>query len=280
MFNLTFYNERGTITFGGGSSNSNFKIIQTDGLSFCGKTYNSVSYYNCDGQETVSENMNPRVITLKGDFELGQNYQTELSSALAVLNKEGTVEVQTRYDSRRIKARCTDFVEGEKQGKFMPFTMQFICDDPYFESSSSYIVPLYRTVANISSDFTFPAPFSFRTTRRNIFVSSNAETEPVFYIDVGASPGGDIEIKNHTSGERLKLNYTPLANDYITVDVKNRRIYNQSGESIVHLLSDDSFFDGFHLYPGDNDVEVLIGSVNTTLDVTCRYNEKFLEAVF
>lgn len=275
---ITFYNEVGSVVFGGGKTSSRFKIIEIDGLGFCGKSYDFVSYYNTDGQDTISEKIMPRTVTIKGDFEFSDNTE-EFAEALSVLNKKGTLEVESGNIKRKIDARCTDFLQGERQGKFLPFSIQFICDEPYFESSTAYMVPVYRTIPNINSEFSFPDYFSKRISRRNLFIDSNAETEPIFLIVAGNNPIGEMEIVNHTSGERLKINYEPFSNDYITVDVKNRKIYNQAGESLISYLSDDSFFDGFHLYPGDNDVEVLIGTANDKLDVVCKYNNKYLEAV-
>ena len=140
-------------------------------------------------------------------------------------------------------------------------------------------MPIFKVIPRLNSDFVFPDMFSERVTRRNVFINSNAETEPLILINSGRHPSGYLCIKNHTSGESLTINYAPLQSEFITVDVKNRKIFNQDGDNLLPYLADDSFFDGFHLYPGDNDIEVTIGTANTELEVFLRYYERFLEAV-
>ena len=278
MFEITFYNENGRVVFGGGKSDSPFRVIKTDGLGFPEKKYVTVSYEDTPGQETVSEQVKPRTVTLSGDCFISGDY-TEYSTAISVLNKPGVLEVHTKNGVRCIDARCTTFVEGDKKGNYLPFTVQFICDKPYFRNGEQTETPLYKVMPNLTKDFTFPDRFSYRITRRNILISSNAETEPVFIIEVGSDANGNIEIINNTSGEKLKLNYEPLRNECITVDVENRKIYNQEGDNLLSYLADDSFFNGFHLYPGENDCEVNLDYGTVDLKVYIRYNEKFLEAI-
>jgi phage-related protein len=280
MFEIIFYNSCGRVIFGGGRAESRFRIIETDGLGLSGKSYKNCTFENCNGQETVEVHTNARVITLKGDFFMGQNYIDDYKNALSVLDKEGYLELKTGADTVRIKAYCTQFLPLEKKGVYMPFTVQFVCDDPYFESAEGYEVPIYKTIALLDSDFEFPGAFSERITRRNIYINSSAETEPIIIIKSGRNPSGILHIQNHTSGEYIDINYEPLSDEYITVDVKNRRIFNQNGDNLLNYIADDSFFDGFHLYPGDNDIEVHIGTANTELEVMVMYNERFLEAVY
>ena len=279
MLEIIFYNSCGSVVFGGGKSESRWRLIDTDGLGLSGKSYRSCTFENCPGQETVEVHKNARTVTLKGDFFMEDGYLSEYKNVLSILDKEGTLEIRGRGERVRIKAYCTQFLPLEKKGDYLPFTVQFVCDEPYFESAAGYEIGVYRTIPNLSSEFVFPGAFSERITRRNIYISSNAETEPVIIINAGRTPSGILHIHNHTSGEKLNINYEPLGGDFITVDVRNRKIFNQDGENLLSYLADDSFFDGFHLYPGDNEIEVLIGTANTELEVIMRYNERFLEAV-
>ena len=280
MFEIIFYNSRGSVVFGGGKSESCWRIIKADGLGLSGKSYKSCTFFGSLGQETVDVHRNARTVTLKGDFFMEAEGLDTLKEALYVLDEAGTLEIRNRGEALRINAYCTQFMPLEKEGKYLPFTVQFVCDEPYFESACSYEVPIYKTVALLDCDFQFPAAFSQRITRRNVYITSTAEVEPIITINAGRNPGGNLHIVNHTSGESLNINYEPLANECITVDVKNRRIFNQNGDNLLHYLADESFFDGFHLYPADNDIEVNIGTANTELEVMLRYNECFLEAVF
>ena len=279
MFEIIFYNGEGSVTFGGGKSESNWRIIETDGLGLAGKSYTSCVFENSIGQETVNVHVNARTVTLKGDFFMTENYKSEYKSALTTLNSDGILEVRDGNSVLRIKAYCVQFLPLARKGEYMPFTVQFVCDEPYFESSEAYEMPIFKVIPMLNSDFVFPDMFSERVTRRNVFINSNAETEPLILINSGRHPSGYLCIKNHTSGESLTINYAPLQSEFITVDVKNRKIFNQDGDNLLPYLADDSFFDGFHLYPGDNDIEVTIGTANTELEVFLRYYERFLEAV-
>ena len=279
MFRIVFYNDIGSVTFGGKASEGNWRIIEADGLGLAGKSYKSCVFENSVGQETVSRRTNARTVTLNGDFLMDGDYKSEYREALAVLDKEGTLEVSDEGGNRRISAYCVQFLPLLKKGNFLPFTVQFVCDNPYFESAEAYEIPIYKIIPRLSGDFVFPNAFSEQITRRNVFISSNAETEPVIIINSGRNPSGYLHIKNHTSDEAITINYEPLSDEFITVDVKNRRIFNQNGDNLLQYLADDSFFDGFLLYPGDNDIEVSIGAANTELEVFLRYNERFLEAV-
>ncbi len=278
MFEIVFYNNKGSVLFGGGKSSSRWHIIEVDGLGLPGKSYKTCIYENCVGQETVNLHTNARTITLKGDFFMSNGYVNEYKNVLSILDKEGVLEIRNMGMVRRINGYCTQFLPLEKKGEYLPFTIQFVCDTPYFESEPAFEVPVFKIIPKLDCDFTFPGMFSERITKRNVYINSNAETEPIIIINTGSNPNGILQIFNYTSGESLKINYEPLSNEYITVDVKNRKIFNQNGDNLLNYLADESFFDGFHLYPGDNEIEVTLGTANTELEVILRYNECFLEA--
>ena len=112
MFEIIFYNSCGSVVFGGGRTESRFKIIEADGLGLSGKSYKSCTFENCPGQETVNVHTNARTITLKGDFFMGREYADDYKNALSVLDKEGTLEV--RYEGskpRKILITETEWLE-------------------------------------------------------------------------------------------------------------------------------------------------------------------------
>lgn len=280
MLAIKFYNERGQITFLGGSPGK-WRLTAAEGLTLCGKTIKSARYAGQDGQETTQTVVNPRTITLSGDVETDGDFLAEYKEALTTLDKEGTLEIATALGKRSIGARCCDFYQGEKKGRYMLFAVQFLCDNPFFESVDKVEVPIFKEIPLLDRDFVFPGSFSGRISRKNITYSGSAEAEPMFYINVEDSKDGEnlLNIINHTSGESLNFNYGASKNESIIVDTKNRAIYNSSGESLLKYLTDDSFFDGFHLYPGVNDIEVINRNMNTGLYVTCSYSDRFSEAV-
>ncbi len=282
MFNIRFYNETGSIDFGGGRSVSFWKVTSADGLAFCGRNFTCAKYAGQDGQKTTDVTVNARTITLSGDALCCDDFAQEFKSAMTVLENEGVIEIKTELGTRRIKARCCDFRENGRKGKYMLFVVQFVCDDPYFEDADKTEIAIYKQIPLLDADFTFPGKFSERICRRNIMYEGTREAEPVFFISIDEGKDGDnqLVIKNHTSGENLTFNYGGVMGDFITVDIKNRKIYNQDGESLLKYLADDSFFDGFHLFPGSNDIEVINRNVNTGITVNCRYANRYSEAVY
>lgn len=282
MFYIRFYNETGSIDFGGGGSGSYWKVTSADGLAFCGRNFSCAKYAGQDGQKTTNVTVNARTITLSGDVFCAEGFSGDFKSAMAVLENEGYLEIKTRLGTRRIKARCSDFREVERKGRYMLFVVQFICDDPYFEDAQKREVAIYKEVPLLDRNFCFPDKFSERISRRNISYEGTREAEPVFFINIDEGKDGDSQliIKNHTSGENLTFNYGGVMGDFITVDIKNRKIYNQNGENLLKHLADDSFFDGFHLFPGINDIEVINRNVNTGITVNCCYANRYSEAVY
>lgn len=281
MFNIKFYNEYGQIDFGGGGTEKKWRLTAADGLAFCGRTFNGARYAGQPGQETTQIVVNPRTITLSGDVRTDGEFSEEYSAAFSVLEHKGVLEVNTALGKRNINAVCCDFRQGEKKGRYMLFTVQFLCDDPYFEGDDKIEVSIFKEIPNLDSAFTFPDSFSHRISRRNLEYAGNAEAEPIFFITIDEGTEGEnlLSVINHTSGEALNFNYGASLNESVTVDTKNRKIYNSNGENLLKYLADDSFFDGFHLYPGKNDIEVINRNMNTGISVTCSYVNRYSEAV-
>lgn len=281
MLSIKFYNELGQIVFGGGPY-ARWRLTAADGLAFPPRSFKSVRYANQRGQETTQVVINPRTVTLGGDIDTEGNFAEEYSAAMAVLAGEGVLEVTSAQGKRCIGARCCDFYRGEKKGRYVLFTVQFLCDDPYFEDANGVEMPIFKEIPLLDKDFSLPGVFSQRISGRKFLYSGSVETEPVFFVSVedGAGDENTLSIINHTSGESLSFDYGASKNCSVTVDVKNRCICNSDGENLLEYLTDDSFFDGFHIYPGMNEIEVVNRNMNTGLYVTCSYRNRYAEAVY
>lgn len=282
MFNIRFYNETGSIDFGGGSSQSLWRVTDCEGLAFCGRTFTYAKYAGQDGQKTTDVTVNARTVTLSGDVTCGDDFDYMYKYAMSVLEQDGALEVLTRLGKRVIGARCCDFRFGERKGKYITFVVQFICDDPYFEDADKTEVAIYKEIPMLDKDFTFPGVFSERISRRNVEYAGTQEVEPVIYISISEGTEGEnrLTITNHTSSENITFDYGAVMGDFITIDVKKRKIYNQNGENLLRYLEGDSFFNGFHLHPGNNDIEVINHNVNTEVVATCCYANRYSEAVY
>ncbi len=280
MFCMRFYNNVGEIIFGGGKSSSPWKITACDGLAFCPKNIITVSYAGQNGRETTQVVSTARVITLSGDIFLG-NGREALKEGLCVLEEDGYLEISIGDTVRKIKARCCEFKEGDRKGKFLLFTVQFECDSPFFEDLEAVTQGVFGVIGHLDNDFTFPGALSTRISHGRLNYSGTVKTQPIFRIKVGESFSGEdiLSITNHTSGECLSFNFAEIENELVTIDVENRKITNSEGESLLRYLADDSFFDGFYLYPGENDIEVLNVNMNTGIEVVITYKNLYSEAV-
>ena len=281
MLTIKFYNERGQVTFCGGGS-GRWKLTAADGLSLCGRTFKTAKYAGQAGQQTLETVVNPRTITLSGDVETDENFLEEYQNVIGILGKEGILEIATDQGKRNINAKCCEFCQGEKKGRYMLFVVQFICDNPYFKDPDKVEVPIFKEIPLLDKNFSLPGVFSRRIARKNLVYEGNAETEPVFYINVEEVSDGDavLSIINHTSGECLNFNYGASENESIILDIENRSVYNSYGDDLLQYLADDSFFDGFHLYPGANDIEVINYNTSAGVGVSCTYSNQYLEAVY
>jgi len=153
MFNIRFYNETGCIDFGGGKSISPWKVTNAEGLSFCGRTFQYVRCAGYDGQKTTGVSVNARTITFGGDVFITEDFALLFDKAMSVLENEGILEINSGLGKRKIMARCCDFFSGEKKGDYLIFTVQFLCDDPYFEDADKTEVGLYTKTPMLSKDF-------------------------------------------------------------------------------------------------------------------------------
>ena len=281
MLTIKFYNERGQISFCGGG-NGRWRLTAADGLALSARTFKTAKYAGQPGQYTLETVVNPRTVTLSGDVETDEYFLEEYQEFIGILGKEGILEITTANGKRSINARCCEFYQGEKKGRFLLFVVQFICDNPYFRDVDKVEVPIFKEIPMLDKNFTFPGIFSSRIARKNLMYEGNVETEPVFFINVEESAEGEgiLSIINHTSGEQLNFNYGAAKGESIIVDIENRSIYNANGDNLLEYLADDSFFDGFHLYPGVNDIEVINYNTSAGLGVACSYSNQYLEAVY
>lgn len=280
MFGIRFYNDFGTVCFGGGTSAGRWRVTECDGLAVADKSFTVCRYVCEDGQNTLSARKNARTVTLSGDFYVKDGGAEEYRAAMKVFSEKGILEADIGTQKRRTEAYCSVFDERGREGAYKLFTVQFICDSPYFESAEAYETPIYKTVPYLNADFKFPGMFSTRVSRRNVVNVGDVLSEPTVYINAGHNPSGELTVKNHTSGSGISLNYEPAADETVVIDAARRRIYGADGKNLLGCLSDDSFFDGFVLLPGENDVEVIIGEENRELSADCLFRPRYSEAVY
>lgn len=282
MTKVIFENDTGRLCLSGGGDEA-WRITNISGLGMSTKNFQTVSYFAEAGQKTINERREARIITIAGDVCSGDSGAVrKISQAVKILDCPGWLTIRANGLVRRIWARCSGFEEGENYGAFRKFAMQFCCDCPYFEEVGNDSIALFKKTKEIKNTFTLPKVFSSRTSNGIVVNRGDVEAEPVFNIYFGAETAeGEpvtLTIYNETTKSKLIMSLYPKAGYYVTVDISKRKIYNDSGESLIASLSDDSSLSRFILQKGTNIISVT-SDVETSLSIVCIFTNRYLEAV-
>ena len=274
MIKLRYYNSLGDVVF----DRDNWHLTEAEGLSVPTKSISAARYINQPGQCTTYCIENPRTITLSGDINIARIDGEKFGKACSVLAKEGILCVETDFYTRQIGARCIEFVPGERNGDYRCFVMQFLCDVPFFEDVDFTEAVIYERKPLLSKDTVLPAVFSTRVAKGSVYYNGNAYAEPEFYVKI-PSGEGTLTVINHTTGGRLSVRYSKDEFSHLVIDVKNRTITDENGVSRLDFLTDDSFFDGFILQYGENQLEVINSDVANDIGTRMRYKIRYQEAI-
>lgn len=283
MILVEFVNDMGRVHLHG-DGRGPWNITDITGLGLTTKAFNVVTYPGQQGQQTISAVNNARIITIKGDIytEDGSPAHFLLPKAMKVLNVPGQLIVHGNTVRRKINAHCTAFEQGERNGPYHSFVIQFTCDNPFFEGYKATQVSVFYRENLIKQVLKLPMVFSRRVSRADINNIGDVDTEPVFIIQtMGVSDSGSndgIEIINHTTNQRILLEYNPSIGETVRVDIPERKIYNDAGVNLIDKISLDTFLSDFWLQTGRNDVEV-INHAGPYCSVLCEYTNKYIEAV-
>lgn len=303
MLHITYENEIGRLHLGGGSDYSNWHIIEIDGLGLAEKSLNAVTYPWGIGQQTLSETLQPRTITIQCDIHNLGGSKYEVSNALKILNYPGDLLIYDGYRTRKISARCTSSTQGERNGGYKVFAMQFVCDYPHFEDSNITSIPIFKLEnliggsvrwykndngelvheANESGTFKLPCVFTRLTSEANVLNIGDVDSEPIIKVYMQGETSNSVNsgilyIKNKSTNQQIELNCEAVSGDIITLNIPNRTIYNQHGENLISYLSPRSFLSDFWLKRGNNYISV-INNITDSCIVTCEFSNKYIEAV-
>lgn len=281
MLSLKYKNSAGEVSFAGGGSSS-LRLTAIHGLSLADRQYHAVSYANCDGQETVSSRLLPRTITVSGDVS-ASDAAAQIRDMISVLECAGYLYIYDGEIKRRIYCNQTIFPDAERilRGKIASFAVQFVCDNPFFEDEFDTAVALYSRTKKLATPFSLPTMFGETVAGATVFVESKNMVEPILTLNFSKdiSDAATVKILNRTSGECIELNHTPIANESITIDIKNRTAESSVSGNILSELTDESYLGRFMLIGGRNDIEVSAGAVTLGITVKCVYNNKYTECV-
>lgn len=262
-----------------GSGKGTFRLTEIQGLSFPETEADAVRYANEPGQTVTELFVLPRTITASGDIcdPKGQ----EAVRAAMVFSVSGTLTVVGARRRRQIRCRCTSFTPQTRKGCFIPFTLQLICDRPYFEDVTESAVSVARKMASLTSPFTLPTAFSQRISEAKVINCGSVPAMPVIEISAkhAVACENGIIIRNRTTGASLILSCGILEGETITVDCENRTVFSSIQGSMLASLSPQTPMSAFFLQIGVNDIAVTIENEAEPILVRFRFRNQYGEAM-
>ncbi len=277
---LVYKNSFGKVTMTG-NSNGVLRICSVEGLGPIVYDYNTAVFSGYDGQETVSRRALPRYITLSLESNMS-NTEVNLDEILNVFQFSGVLYIIGEEKKRRIRCNQTYIPEIKSviRGEIAAFTVQLVCDNPFFEDVEDTIIPLYERRKKLSTPFSLPSAFGEIVLGGSIEVKGIENVEPVITIHYpNALTGVEfVVVKNLRTVKQIQLDYAPKNKDTVVIDVKNRKVTSALGGNIINYLSADTFLGDFVFVPGINTVEVLVGDVPAEFVIECKYNNLYREA--
>lgn len=280
---LTYKNEAGSITMGGGD-HPFVNITEIVGLGLPMKEFSNVVYAGQHGQTTTNVRDLPRTITLSGTF-IGD--KREIPKMYDILYLPGILIYQNREIKRQIACRLTSNDEFKQQGKsgIYTFVLQFTADDPYFTDTEDLKFDIYKRTNMITGTIYNSAEekviFTERITQVSAINSGNKEIYPVIIVhsaDLGDVDNSCLDIyveRDDTVGGVIELSCNLLSNDSITFDIPRRKILSQIQGDITNYISDKTVLSEFRLLPGKNivrfDAHDGIGKVTAELIYRNKY---------
>lgn len=274
---ITFASENGKIVMGSGTD---IGIIALDGVGLADRSRSTAVYADTDGQALLSETTDARTITVKGDIK-SREIGAVLTRMARVLYQSGDLFLRFDAKKRRIGAECVLFELSERQGEYQPFTVQFICDYPYFSDFAPTQTNILDVNKKLKSPFVLPCVFSTRYSQSSILNKGDINTEPKLIISALTSGGGDggIVIENKSTGASITLNYSPARGEVITADIENRSIKSSVAGDIVYSLDNDSYLSDLYLKRGENILSVT-NQCGGEINVSCEFSNRYAEAVY
>ncbi|MBQ3118166.1 MAG: phage tail family protein [Clostridia bacterium] len=272
---IIYENERGKVVMYGGG-NGIFNVIEIRGLSMPENDIDTVYYPDMAGCIVNKSASQERIITISGDARdtMGKN----TARAMHILSKSGAMTIISSGVSRKIFARCISFETNKRKGVYIPFVLQLMAENPYFQDVNDTKTIVSKREGVLSSPFVLPCSLSVKKTQTMIVNKGDVNIEPVFILTSpeGAVCPDGIIIENLNTGAKIKLNTDIAPNEQIKVDVKNRRITSSSRGNIIFCLDDETSLSEFFLETGVSDVKISAWDAEGKIYAECIYNNNYL----
>lgn len=181
-----------------------------------------------------------------------------------------------------------DFMESDED-RWEEFSysevLRFVAYDPTFFDPNEIIVSyaLSSSYNEMSFPITFPVRFTISENIEAFAVTNDGtwETYPDILFN---GPITEPVIKNITTGEIIKMNYTIPAGGSVTISLSygNKYVLDDFGNSLIGLISSDSDLASFHLAVdpiatnGVNSIGVSAYNLGTGSEVVMRYFKRYI----
>lgn len=275
---LVYENERGKVVMKGGGSDT-FNITQIKGISLPENDVNTIRYPNVAGQTVIRTSPMERMITISADVR--DKNRKHIAHAMSIFSYPGTIYITSFGKTKKIHGRCVSFEPNKNKGTYIPFTVQFCADNPYFEDVYETVTQICKRNGLLKSPFVLGSKFSERLLKNNVINHGDVSVEPVFKI---SSRGGivcpsGITIKNFTNGNTITLNTDISPGEEITVDIKNRKVTSSERGNIITCVAQDNSLSKFLLDIGVSTVEISAQDATGELTARCIHNNSYISAV-
>ena len=307
MMRVKYINEYGTLEWGGGQHPSLNIIDKISGLGLPNLETKTVNYEGFDGAFPTDEKYLSRAITFNFDLQ-SYDLARETRRILKILSKQGTLQFLFGNTERSIsvtqKPTVSDF---ERTHAIRGFTVQFICDYPFFTDLTPTKEICYGAEKRINGNQNLTEPFIWTaiTTKAPIHNNGDFKVFPKFYIlntgtaDADATEGIGYEIMKVRLDYDLSADTLPEEKDIISKfylpittkvgeeitinfdarDENNRYCISSVQGDILNKRSDDSTLD-FFLDIGEN--KIVVKNYNSNEQIICyvEYDNRYLEATY
>lgn len=274
MFTFEYKNSIGSLSILGDGSGA-WNATDVEGLGLVDKNVTAVTFSGEHGRLTTDAVLKERTITIAGDI-ISNDLTTEISRAVSILSREGDIVVNGKY---LIHCESVSFPDPKRTGNIAKFTIQFVCDQPYFGETDEICVPVLNVNDHLVEEFILPMAFSTITTYGHVNVKGELETAPIIIItNLGDVVHDNITILNKSTEKSISLNYFPEKYEMVEIDIDKRSVKSSVAGNLLHYLSSETRLSEFYFRCGEN--MICLENNFDNVNVTVKYRNKYASAIY
>ena len=239
------------------TNHGDYVLIGVSNLETGSATKRKVEYASSDGVVYRDILYNERAFEISGIIH-AENSETMVRLKRKLISACSLKEsFRMHYCNRENKYSAECYFDklptfGTRKGWWLPFKLYVTIPGFYWQSGHLREFNLFAYQDELTDTFTLPCVFTSLVNNAEIINSGDVDAFPVFTIKCNATASGGVAIKHDTTGKRIKLNYTPIIGEEITVDTYNQMITSNIKGNITGKITLDSDF--FSLQVGENKI--------------------------